>query len=156
MEIGVVSAHMVRRTPDRAGEQIADPFLQDLVRRKPDRVYDPFCFKILVDIEIGEARVGAKNTCARPFGDIASRPASAHSLIRRRCERCRDAARSVPDAELIEHELRVIAHAVAMPVPDTVLLFALRWADAGVHVEQNASRRAAGMNAVDPLAGQIS
>jgi hypothetical protein len=32
MVTGVVSPHMTLRTTDRAGEQIADPFLQDLVR----------------------------------------------------------------------------------------------------------------------------
>ena len=42
-----------------------------------------------------------------------------------------------------------------MPVPDAVLLFAVRRADARIHVEQDTSRRTTTMNAVDPLAGKI-
>jgi hypothetical protein len=41
-------------------------------------------------------------------------------------------------------------------VPDAVFLFAVRGADAGIHVEQDASRRPACMYAVNPLAGQWS
>src|SRR5262249_39348425 len=44
------SAHMVRRTPDRAREQIADPALQNLVGREPDRVFDPLRLQKLVDL----------------------------------------------------------------------------------------------------------
>src|SRR6266567_3886028 len=50
-EIGMEPAHLVRRSPDRAREQIADP-----VRRQPDRILDPH-FEKLVDLGIGEARV---------------------------------------------------------------------------------------------------
>ena len=42
-----------------------------------------------------------------------------------------------------------------MAVPDAVLLFAVGRADARIHIEDDASRRTAGMNLVDPLAGQI-
>src|SRR5947199_58113 len=40
-EIGMEPAHMVRRSSDWAREQIADPALQNLVGRQPDRVFDP-------------------------------------------------------------------------------------------------------------------
>jgi len=53
-------AHVIGRATNRPLEQIADPFLQDAVRGKPDRVFDAFGFEILIDIRIGEARVGAK------------------------------------------------------------------------------------------------
>ena len=56
-------------------------------------------------------------------------------------------------AELVEHEQRVIAGAFVMPVPDAHLLFAVSRIHARIHVEHNASRRTAGMNLVDPLAG---
>ena len=42
-----------------------------------------------------------------------------------------------------------------MAVPDAVLLFAVRRADARIHIEHDASWRTAAMNFVDPLAGQI-
>ena len=59
-EVGVVPPHLVRRTPDRAREQVADPLLQDLVGGKADRILDPLGFEELVDLGIGEARVGAE------------------------------------------------------------------------------------------------
>src|SRR6202022_5024651 len=59
-------------------------------------------------------------------------------------------------AKLVEHEQRMIPGAVVVPIPDTVLLFAMRRADARIHVEQDTSRRTATMNAVDPFAGEIS
>src|SRR5262245_32335634 len=40
-EIGMEPAHMVRRSSDWAREQIADPALQNLVARYPDREFDP-------------------------------------------------------------------------------------------------------------------
>ena len=41
-----------------------------------------------------------------------------------------------------------------MAVPDAVLLFAVGRAHARIHVEHDASRRTARMNAIDPLAGK--
>ena len=41
-----------------------------------------------------------ENRCARPCRDTAPRPASAPPPIRRRCERCRGAGRSVPDRRI--------------------------------------------------------
>ena len=59
-------------------------------------------------------------------------------------------------AILVENEQRMIAGAVIVTVPDTVFLFAMRRAHARIHIEQDTSRRTATMNAVDPLAGEIS
>ncbi len=56
-DIGMEPAHLVRRSPDRALEQIADPVLQDPVRRQPDRILDPLRFEKLVDLGIGKAGV---------------------------------------------------------------------------------------------------
>ena len=42
-----------------------------------------------------------------------------------------------------------------MAVPDALLLLAVRRAHARIHVEHDASRRAAAMHKVDPLAGQV-
>ena len=57
-EIGVEPPHMVRGSPDRSVEEVADPVLQDAVCRNADRVFDPFAFEELVDIGIGKAGVG--------------------------------------------------------------------------------------------------
>jgi hypothetical protein len=58
-------------------------------------------------------------------------------------------------AELVEDEQRVITSAFVVAVPDAHSLFAVRRADARIHVEHDASRRTASMNAVDPLARKI-
>jgi len=58
-EIGMEPAHFVRRSPDRTLEQVADPVLQDLVGRQPDRVFDPLRLQELVDFWHGEG-------CVRP------------------------------------------------------------------------------------------
>jgi len=58
-------------------------------------------------------------------------------------------------AELVEQEQRVVAGAIVVAVPDAVLLFAMRRAEARIHSEKNAFRRTASMNVVDPLAGKV-
>jgi len=58
-EIGMESADLVRRSPDRTLEQIPDPVLQDLVGRQPDRVFDPLRLQELIDPWHGEG-------CVRP------------------------------------------------------------------------------------------
>jgi hypothetical protein len=70
---------MVRWPPDRTPEQVADPVLQDAVRRKPDRVLDPFGFKIFVDIRIGEGGIGAEID-ARDLAAIARHDTIKHTL----------------------------------------------------------------------------
>jgi hypothetical protein len=79
VEVGVIPANMVRWPPDRTLEQVADPVLQDPVRRKPDRVFDPFGFKIFVDIRIGEAGIGAEID-ARYLAAIARHDTIKHTL----------------------------------------------------------------------------
>ena len=59
-EVRVEAAHLVRRTPDRAREQVANPLLQDAVGGKPDRIFDALGLQVLLDIGIGEAGVGAE------------------------------------------------------------------------------------------------
>src|SRR6516164_4543201 len=104
-EAGMIAAHLVRGTPDRTIEQIADPLLQHLVGRKADRVLDPLGLQELVDPWRGEGRIS-------------------------------------PDA-------------FVMAVPDAQLLLAMSRADAGIHIEHDASRRTTSMNAINPLAGEV-
>jgi len=58
-EAGVVAANLMRRSPDRALQQVADPTLQDAVGRQPDRVAGTLGFKELVHLGIGEGRVAS-------------------------------------------------------------------------------------------------
>jgi len=55
-EAGVVAVHLVRRSTDRALEQVSKLFLQDPVGWQPDSVAHTFDFKELVDIRVGEGR----------------------------------------------------------------------------------------------------
>jgi hypothetical protein len=50
----------MRRSTDRALEQVSDPVLQNAVGREPDRVADALGFEELVHLGIGESRVAAK------------------------------------------------------------------------------------------------
>ena len=146
---------MVRRTPDRAPEQITDPLLQDPVGGEPDRVLDPLVFQVLVDPWHGEGRVGAK-VDARDLAPIAGHdwvehvlPAvSAMHVARTQCT-------AFEITKLVEHKERVVARAFVVAVPDAHLLLAMGRADARIHIEHDASRRPAAMDAVDPAAGQF-
>ena len=57
--------------------------------------------------------------------------------------------------ELVEQEQRMIAGAGVMAVPDAHFLLAVSGADARIHVENDASRRATTMHTVDPLPGKF-
>src|SRR4029077_2029048 len=59
-EIGMEPTHLVRWSSDWALEQVADPMLQDLVGRQPDRILDPLRFEKLVDLGHGEGCIGSK------------------------------------------------------------------------------------------------
>ena len=146
---------MVRRTTDRAGEQMADPFMQDLVGGQPDRVFDPVDFEILLDIGIGEADVGAEID-ARDFSAIARHEELQNVVPSVGAVNVTGTQRaSFKIAELIEHEQRMIAGALVVAVPDAILLLALGRADAGIRVEQDTARRTAGVNAIDPHSRKI-
>jgi hypothetical protein len=47
-EIGMEPPDFIWRSPDRTLEQVADPALQHLVGRKPDRIFDPLGFQEFV------------------------------------------------------------------------------------------------------------
>ena len=59
-EAGIVAAHLMRRSTDRALEQVSNLFLQDPVGWKPDRVADAFNFEEFVYPRVGEGRVASK------------------------------------------------------------------------------------------------
>jgi hypothetical protein len=59
-EAGIAAAHLMRRSTDRALEQVSNLFLQDHVGSQPDRAGHAFDFEELVDIRVGEGRVASK------------------------------------------------------------------------------------------------
>jgi hypothetical protein len=58
-------------------------------------------------------------------------------------------------AELVEHEQRVVAGAGEVAVVGGAFLITMGRADTGIHVEHDRPQRAAAVNALDPLPGQI-
>src|SRR3979409_262834 len=131
---------------------MADPFLQDAVRWQPYCVFDPLYFEELVDIGIGEPRVGpAINARALPL--VAFENRLQHTVPSIGAVDVAGAKRtSFQATELVEHEERMIAGAGIVAVPDAVLLFAVSRTDARIHVEHDASRRTPGRNPGNPLA----
>ena len=53
---------MVRGTPDRAFEQVADPLLKNLIGRQPDPAVAGFRLQKLIGFRICKGRIGAKVT----------------------------------------------------------------------------------------------
>src|SRR6516225_9789410 len=137
VEVGVEPSDLDGRTPDRALEQVADPVLQDAVRREPDRILDPLGFEELVDIGIGKGGIGAEVE-ARDLAAVAPYDRLQHVLP---AVGAVDVAgtqrRAFQVTELVEHKQWVIAGAFVMTVPDAHLLLAMRRADARIHVEDD-------------------
>ena len=70
-EAGVVAAHLVRRSPDWALEQVSDLVLQDPIGRQPDRITHALGFEELVDLRVGEDRIASK---IAPLQSLDRRP----------------------------------------------------------------------------------
>ena len=94
---------------------MADPLLQDAVRRQTNRVFDPLGFEILVDLGIGEAGVGAKIN-ARDLAPIPRHDRLKHAVPSiGAVDVARTKRASFQIAELVEHEERMIARAGIWP-----------------------------------------
>jgi hypothetical protein len=65
-EAGVVAAHLMRRSPDRALEQVSDLVLHDAVGRQPVRIAHPFGFQELVNLRVCKGRVEPRLQGRRP------------------------------------------------------------------------------------------
>jgi hypothetical protein len=135
----------------------ADPIIgkQHSVGGKSNGEFDRFTFEVLIHIGIGEARISPEKGASR----LAA--TARHHRIQDALPTigavniagAQDAALQI--VELVEHAQRMTTGAFVMAVSDAHLLFAVRRADARIHVEHDASRRTATMKAVDPVAGKI-
>jgi hypothetical protein len=104
----------MRWSPDRACHQIADPALQDIVGRQPDRVSNLLSFENLVHLGIDEGGIA-------PEVEVLHTPPVADN---HRFQHCTPAGSAVDVAwpqgaaldiaKLVEHEQRVIAGAAEM------------------------------------------
>ena len=149
---GIVAAHILRRSPDRAFEEIADLVLQHPIGRQPDRVTHAFGFEELVDLRVGEGRIAAETApphSATVAGDHRLQhfsPAGGAVHVAR--------AQGAPlqIAKLVEHEQRMITGAAEMPIIGAAFLCAVSRAFARIHIEHNDPRRTPLVHRVDPLA----
>src|SRR5262245_42833620 len=124
-EARMTPAHMVRRSSDRTLEQIADPALQNLVGRQPDRILDPLRFEKPVELGHGKGCIGSKID-ARDLASIALHDRAEHILPAVGAVYVAGTQSTAFEvAKLIEHEQRVIAGAGVMAVPDAHLLLAV-------------------------------
>ena len=122
--------YFVRRPPNRARQQMADPFLQDAVRWQPYCVFDPLGFEKLINFGIGKTRV-CPEINARDFPLVAFDNRRQHTLPSVGAvdvAGTKRAALHVP--ELIEQKQRMITRAAKMAVPHAHLRFAVGGADA--------------------------
>src|SRR5215208_6697866 len=115
-EAGVVASYLVRRSPDRALQQMSDLVLQDLIGRQADRVAGTLGFEELVNL-------GVRAGCVTPeIQMLHDAPVTrAHRLQQRApAVGTMDVARSQRApfniAELVEHKQRVIADTREMTV----------------------------------------
>ena len=96
-EAGVMAPHMVRRTANGSREQMADAFQKNLVLRQTDRVQEALVFQETYRCQVRRKPHRPGNTDANPFPCSVPLPAQAPCASHRRCERCRDAGRTVPN-----------------------------------------------------------
>jgi hypothetical protein len=108
----LVAANVMRRSSDRALQQLADPTLQDAVGRQPDRVAGTLGFKELVHLGI-EGRVAPEIDApvARDhwFQDCAPTVGAVHVAG--------SEGGSLDIAELVEHKERMLAGTRALAAP---------------------------------------
>src|SRR5882762_4410289 len=127
-EAGVVAAHLMRWSPDRALEQVSNLFLQDPVGWQPDRVAVALGFEELVDLRVGEGRIAAEIAPlyrAPVAGDYRLQHfAPAGGAV----DVARPQSAPLQIAELVEHKERVVTGAAEMAVVGTAFLCAVGWA----------------------------
>ena len=58
-------------------------------------------------------------------------------------------------SELVEHEERMVTGTLEVSVPRAPLLIAMRWADAGIHIQHDALARTVPGDLVDPMTREI-
>jgi hypothetical protein len=71
VEAGKGHDRFLRWPADRPRQEVFDPPLQHLVGREPDRVPDVLALKKLVDLGLGERRIGAEVQIDIPFAVAA-------------------------------------------------------------------------------------
>ena len=101
--------HFVRRPLNGARQKVADPLLQNAVRRQSDRIFDPRGFEEVVNGWIGEASVSPKIN-ARDLATITRHDGLQHIFPAVGAMDIAGAqGASFQIAELVENEQRMIA-----------------------------------------------
>jgi type I restriction enzyme R subunit len=145
----------VRRSPDRALEQVSDPVLQDPVGRPADRIADALNFEVFVHLGAAERRV-APEIEALHAAPVTSDHGFQHrtpAISAVHIARPQDAPLDI--AKLVEHEQRLVTGTVEMAIVGAAFLLTAGRAFARIQVERGPRRRSPVVHLVDPMAGQI-
>ena len=134
---------------------MADPPLQHLVGRQADRVPDAFGLQQLVDLGLGERRIGAEVEIDAPLAVAGDHRLQHQAPVLGTVGIAGPQEAALQVAELVEQEQRVVAGAAEVAVPDRAFLLAVGRALGTVHVEDDRAGRLAFVHPVDPGARQI-
>ena len=124
-EAGVVPTHFMWRSPDRALQQIADPALQDIVGRQPDRVADALGFEELVHLRIGEGRIAPEIETLHRVPVAGDNWLQHYAPAIGAMDVTGSQSAPLDIAELVEDEQGVIAGAAEMAIVGAAFLLAI-------------------------------
>jgi hypothetical protein len=130
---------------------VADPPLQHLVGRQADA----FLLQQRVDLGLGERRIGAEVEVNAPFAVAGDHRLQHQAPVLGAMDIAGPQPAAFEITILVEHKERVITGAAEVAVPGRTFLLAVGRALGAVHVEDDATRRLAVMDPVDPGARQI-
>ncbi len=155
-EAGDEDLRLVGRSPHRSGQQGRDALLQDAIGWQPSSIADAFGLQEFVEFRLGKGGVGAKvdRGASLAIPDDHRLQHGSPILGAVRIARTQKAALEI--AELVEQEQWMIAGAGKVPAIGGALLTAVGRAHRAVHVENDAVRRLAVMDTIDPCAAEIS
>ena len=129
--------------------------MQDLIGRQPDRVADAFGLQQLVDLRLGERRVGAEVQIDAALAVAGHNRLQDQAPVLGAVHVARPEPAALQVAELVEHEQRMVAGTAEVAIVGRAFLLAVGRALGAVHVEDDGAGRLAFVDAADPSARQI-
>ena len=118
VEAGEPDDRLLRRAADRPGQQVLNPPLQHLVGRQADRVANAFGLQQLVDLGLGERRVGAEVEGDAPIAVAGDDRLQHQAPVFGAVGIAAPQQTTLQVAELVEQEERMVARAAEVAVPN--------------------------------------
>jgi hypothetical protein len=133
---------------------MTNPSLEHVVGRQADRILDALLLQPLVDLRLGEGCIGAEVEIDATLAIAGNHRLQDEAPIRGAVDGARPEERPLEIAELVEHEQRAVAVTAEVSVPRRALLSSVGWVLGIINVENNVVGRFAGVDLVDPSAGE--